>query len=164
LLENINKKKMKKIAAIVVMSIFMVGCSPEGRDYSEYKELSPMEEWLKKDVIVFKVPIEKENQEYNMSLAYRYVVGHNHEIVKVKITETTPSGKVESVEHDLNMLDENGYYKGDGSLGIIDTEHLIVANKIFKEKGTYNYKIEHMMPNDPVEFAIEIGVILDKIK
>ena len=155
---------MRKTAAIVVMLICLVGCSIEGRDYAEYKELSPMEEWLKKDVIVFKVPIEKDNLEYNMSLAYRYVVGHSHEIVKVKITETTPSGKVESVEYDLNMLDENGYYKGDGSLGIIDTEHLILANKTFKEKGTYNYEIEHMMPSDPIEFAVEIGVILDQVK
>jgi gliding motility-associated lipoprotein GldH len=155
---------MKKIAAILVMLTCMAGCSLEGRDYAEYKELSPMEEWLKKDIIEFKVPVEKENQEYNMSLAYRYVVGHNHEIVIVKVTETSPSGKEESVEYDLNMLDENGYYKGDGSLGIIDTEHLISANKIFKEKGTYNYKIEHMMPNDPIEFAIEIGVILDQVK
>ena len=155
---------MRKIAAIVVMLICMVGCSIEGRYYAEYKELSPMEEWLKKDVIMFKVPIEKDNLEYNMSLAYRYVVGHSHEIVKVKITETTPSGKVESVEYDLNMLDENGYYKGDGSLGIIDTEHLILANKTFKEKGTYNYKIEHMMPNDPIKFAVEIGLVLDQGK
>ena len=155
---------MKKIVATVVMLICMVGCSLEGRDYAEYKELSPMEEWLRKDIIEFTVPIEKENQEYNMSLAYRYVVGHNHEVVKVKVTETSPSGIEESVEHDLNMLDENGYYKGDGSLGIIDTEHLIVANKIFKEKGTYKYKIEHMMPNNPIEFAIEIGVILDQVK
>lgn len=154
---------MKNIAVIVLMLTCMAGCQTEGRDYAEYKDLSPMEEWLKKDIIAFKVPIEKENQEYNMSLAYRYVVGHNHEIVIVKVTETSPSGKEESVEYDLNMLDESGYYKGDGSLGIIDTEHLIVANKIFKEKGTYNYKIEHMMPNDPIEFAIEIGVILDKV-
>ena len=155
---------MKKTAAIVVMLIVMVGCSIEGRDYAEYKELSPMEEWLKKDVIGFNVPIEKDNQEYNMSLAYRYVVGHNHEIVKIKITETSPSGKVESVEYDLNMLDENGYFKGDGSLGVIDTEHMILANKIFKEKGTYNYKIEHMMPSDPIAFAVEIGMILDQVK
>jgi hypothetical protein len=41
---------------------------------------------------------------------------------------------------------------------------LISANKIFKEKGAYNYKIEHLMPNDPIEFAIEIGVILDQVK
>jgi len=155
---------MKNIAAILIILTFMSGCSLEGRDYAEYKELSPMEEWLKKDVIVFKVPIEKDNLEYNMSLAYRYVVGHNHEIVKVKITETSPSGKVESLECDLNMLDENGYYKGDGSLGIIDTEHVISANKMFKETGIYNYEIEHMMPNDPNEFAVEIGVILDKVK
>jgi gliding motility-associated lipoprotein GldH len=155
---------MKKIAAILVMLTCMAGCSLEGRDYAEYKVLSPMEEWLRKDIIEFKVPIVKEDQKYNMSLAYRYVVGHNHEVVKVKVTETSPSGIEESVEHDLNMLDENGYYKGDGSLGIIDTEHLIVANKIFKEMGTYKYKIEHMMPNNPIEFAVEIGVILDQVK
>lgn len=155
---------MKKIAGILVMLTCMAGCSLEGRDYAEYKELSPMEEWLRKDIIEFKIPIEKENQEYNMSLAYRYVVGHKHESVKVKVSETSPSGKEESLEHDLNMLDESGYYKGDGSLGIIDTEHLVSANKVFKEKGIYTYKIEHLMPNNPIEFATEIGMILDRVK
>ena len=155
---------MKNIVAIVLTLICMIGCYPEGRDYAEYKELSPMEEWLRKDIIEFKVPIEKENQEYNMSLAYRRLVGHNHDVVKVKVTEISPSGIKESIEHDLNMLDESGYKKGDGSLGIIDTEHLIVPNKRFKEKGTYTYKIEHMMPNDPIVFAVEIGVILDQVK
>lgn len=155
---------MKKYFTILVMSICILGCQPEGREYIEHKELSPLVEWLKKDVIEFKVPIEKENQEYKMSLAFRYAYGYQHEVLKVKVIEISPDGKEESKEYELKVLDEHGEYIGEPALGFLDSEHLIEANKIFKEKGTYTFKIEHMMPNDPVNYAMEIGVILDKVK
>jgi gliding motility-associated lipoprotein GldH len=155
---------MKKIIAILVISISILGCQPEGRKYIEHKELSPLVEWLKKDVIEFKVPIEKENQEYKMSLAFRYVHGYQHEVLKVKVIETSPSGNKEAKEYQLKIIDKNGAYIGDPALSFFDSEHLVETNKIFKEKGVYTYKVEHMMPNDPVNYAMEIGIILDEIK
>jgi gliding motility-associated lipoprotein GldH len=155
---------MKKIVAVLLISIGIIGCQPEGRKYIEHKELSPLVEWLKKDVIEFKVPIEKENQEFKMSLAFRYVHGYQHKVLKVKVTENSPSGKLTSKEYELKVTDQNGDYIGDPTLSFFDSEHVIETNKLFKEKGTYTYKIEHMMPNDPVNLAMEIGVILDEIK
>lgn len=155
---------MKKIFAILIISISMLGCQPEGREYIEHKELSPQLEWLKKDVIEFKVPIEKENQEFKMSLAFRCVEGFQHEVLKVNVIETSPSGKEESKEYELTLKDKQGKYIGDPVLKFYDSEHVIETNKIFGEKGVYSYKIEHMMPNDPVNSALEIGVILDNVE
>ncbi len=155
---------MKKILAILITSILMLGCQPEGRKYIEHKELSPLLEWLKKDVREFKVPIEKENQKYDMSLDFRYVEGYQYKVLKVSVTETTPSGKESTSVHELKLVDEHGEYIGEPALSFFDSEHLIEENKVFKEKGTYTYNIEHVMPNDPVNFAMEIGVILDEVK
>ena len=36
----------------------------------------------------------------------------------------------------------------------MDSEHLIEQRKKYEEKGTYTYKIEHIMPTDPLHMAI----------
>lgn len=155
---------MKNIFTILIMSILLIGCQPEGREYVEHKELSPLVEWLKKDVIEFKVPIEKENQEYKMSLAFRYTEGFEYKTLKVKVNETSPSGKEESKEYELTILDEHGDYIGEHAGAFIDSEHVVETKKVFKEKGSYTYKIEHMMPNDPVSYSLDIGLIMDVVK
>ena len=99
---------MKNIFTILLLSIFILGCQPEGREYIEHKELSPMLEWLKKDVIEFQIPIEKENQEFKMSLAFRYLHGYQYEGLKVKVTETSPSGKEKTKEYELKLIDKMG--------------------------------------------------------
>ncbi|PKP47186.1 MAG: hypothetical protein CVT95_05955 [Bacteroidetes bacterium HGW-Bacteroidetes-12] len=82
----------------------------------------------------------------------------------LKITETSPSGKESVNEYELKIRDEKGNYLGDPGYDIIDSEHLVEPNKKYEETGTYTYVIEHIMPNDPLNFAMEVGIIVDKVK
>lgn len=156
--------KMNKLFALLILSISFISCQPEGRVFSENQDLSPNLEWLKKDVLEFKVPIEDISSAYDMSVAFRYATGYQFQVAKVKITETSPSGNETVKEYDLKVRDENGDYIGDAGLDIWDSEHLIESDKKYQEKGTYTYKVEQNMPSDPMNFAMEIGVILDKAK
>lgn len=155
---------MKKILTVIAVTISLVACQPEGRIYNEHQELSPEVEWLKKDVKTFNVPIVATNQMYNLSLSFRYANGYQYQTANVKVTETSPSGKETVKEYELKVREETGEYIGEAGYDIWDSEHLVEPNKKFEETGTYTYKIEHIMPNDPMNFAMEIGVILDKAK
>ena len=64
----------------------------------------------------------------------------------------------------MKIRDDNGAYLGEPGYDIWDSEHVIESNKTYSEKGTYIYVIEHNMPDDPLNFAMEVGVILDEIK
>ena len=59
---------MKRLLSILAMAIGLIACQPEGRIYVKHQELSPMLEWLKKDIREFKVPIIDNSIAYNMSL------------------------------------------------------------------------------------------------
>lgn len=155
---------MIRLLVTLTIVISMVACQPEGRVYVKHAELSPDLEWLKKDVREFKVPIEDNSIAYNLSLSFRYAYGYQFKVVKVKVTETSPSGKKNVSNFDLSVRDEDGNYIGEPGYDIWDSEHLVVPNKQFSETGTYTYVIEHNMPIDPVNFAMEIGVIFDKVK
>ena len=155
---------MKRLLVILIIAISLFACQPEGRIYVEYQELSPELEWLKKDAREFKVPINDKSIAYNMSLSFRYVNGYEDQVVKVKVTETSPGGIEAVKEYDLKVREENGDYIGEVAYEIWDSEHMVESNKKYKETGSYTYVIEHNMPKDPLNSVMEIGVILEKVK
>ena len=63
----------------------------------------------------------------------------------------------------LKIRNEAGEYLGEAGGDIWDSEHLVEANKKYDEQGTYSYRITHVMPQDPLNFGMDIGVILDKV-
>lgn len=153
---------MKKLFALLILVPVLWSCEPEGRVFSENKDLSAQLQWLKKDAIEFKIPVDDISSAYDMGLTFRFSEGYQFKVLKVKITETSPSGNLLVNEYELKIREENGDYIGEAALDIWDSEHQIETGKKYEEKGTYTYSIEHNMPSDPVHFAMEIGVILDK--
>ncbi len=142
---------------------FLFSCQPEGRIYEKHKELSPNVEWKKSDKIVFDVNIEDANTVYNQSIAFRYAYGFPYDLLKVKVTRKSPSGDVAEAVYDLLVRDEKGEYIGEAGYDIWDSEHLVETSIKFPEKGNYEFTIEPQMPDDPVPYAMEIGLVLDKV-
>ena len=114
------------------------------------------------DSRTFKVPITDNDIAYKMSLSFRFATGYQYQTANVKVTEISPSGKETVNEYELKVREANGEYIGDPGLDIWDSEHLVEANKKYEETGNYTYVIEQNTPVDPLNFAMEIGVILDK--
>jgi len=155
---------MKKLLTVLAIATSLIACQSEDRIYIEHQELSPELEWLKKDVRTFKVPVSDNSQAYNLSLSFRYTSGYQYQTANVKVTETSPSGKESVKEYELKVREANGDYIGEPGFDIWDSEHLVEANKKYEETGTYTYVLEQNTPVDPLNFAMEIGVILDKAK
>ena len=155
---------MRIAVAVSIILLGLIACLPEGRIFVEHQELSPDFEWLKKDFRKFNVPIEDTGLVYNLSLSFRYANGYRYKTVTVEVTETSPSGKETVKEYELNVRKDNGDYIGEAGFDIWDSEHLVETNKKYEETGTYTYVIEQNTPVDPLNFAMEIGVILDMVK
>lgn len=155
---------MKKLLTVLVIAASLFACQPEDRVFLEHQDLSPEVEWLKKDARTFKIPITNNNQAYNMSLSFRYANGYQYQTANVKVTETSPSGKETIKEYELKVREANGDYIGEAGYDIWDSEHLVESNKKYEETGTHTYVIEQNTPVDPLNFAMEIGLILDKSK
>ena len=154
---------MRKLLTIIAVSVSLLACQSENRIYIEHQELSPELEWLKKDIREFELPIDDNSIAYNMSLSFRYATGYQYQTANVKVTETSPSGNETVNEYELKVREANGDYIGEAGFDIWDSEHMVEPNKTYKETGTYKYVIEQNTPVDPLNFAMEIGVILDKV-
>ena len=153
---------IKRFIGIFIVGFGLISCHPEGRIYVEHEKLSPDVEWLKDDNKEFKVPIEDNSLDFKMSLSFRYANGYQFQVAKVKVKEVSPSGKEQTYNYSLKVREDDGNYIGDAGYDIWDSEHVVEPIKKYKEKGVYTYTIEHDMPDDPLNFAMEIGIILDK--
>ena len=154
---------MKNTLYILLLTIGLLSCQPKDRVFVEYEDLSPNIEWLKSDIIEFEIPIEDTNQVYKMSLSFRYANGYRFKTIDLLVTETSPNGEKENFNFSSAVRDSDGNYIGEPGYDIWDSEHLMIAKKKFKEKGVYHYTIEQMMPVDPLNYAMEIGLILDQV-
>lgn len=155
---------MRKLVTILILALGLLACQPEGQIYNEHKELSPGLEWLKKDVREFKVPIDDNSVSYNVSLSFRYLSSFQPHVVKVKVTEIDPDGNEIVEEYDLKVRDEGGDYIGEFAYEIWDSKHLIVPGKNYSKPGLYTYLVEHNMDTAPLKNAMEIGMIVEKVK
>lgn len=155
---------MKKVILSLVIFSFLFSCKPEGRIYENHEELSPMVEWLKKDVVSYDVDVQDISVKYDLSLALRYATGYQYPTLLVSIEVVSPKGKVEVLPAELTVVNSDGTYKGEPGFDIWDYEELVVKNIEFKEKGTYKFNITQNMPEDPLNFAMELGLIIDKSK
>lgn len=157
---------MKRILPVIalIFTLFFASCTPEGRLFEQHQELSPNVEWLQKDARTFEVPVADNSVPYNVSISFRYANGYQWQVAKIKVTETSPSGKETVSNVELKVREDNGDYVGEAGFDIWDSEHLVMPGKQFEETGTYTYKLEHDMPADPLNFAMEIGMVLDQVK
>tara|TARA_B100000508_G_scaffold140085_1_gene139985 strand:+ start:75335 stop:75805 length:471 start_codon:yes stop_codon:yes gene_type:complete len=153
-----------QILASALALITLVSCQPEGRIFYENKELSPDLEWKKEDQREFKVEISNTDKAYDLSLTFRYANGFQFNKANVRVTEIDPDGIASVYPYELKVRDENGDYIGEPGLDIWDSEHLVEKGKIYDKQGTYTYIIEHTMPQDPLFYAMEIGLIIDEAK
>jgi len=101
---------------------------------------------------------------YDLSVSFRYAEGYIFDVLRINIKEITPSGIEQNTSHDLKIREANGEYIGEAGFDIWDSEHLIQSELKYEETGTYTYIIEHDMPTDPLNYSMEIGLILDKSK
>jgi gliding motility-associated lipoprotein GldH len=135
---------LKYIVGVFSLTM-LLSCQPEGRVYNEFKVLSPNLEWLKKDVRVFSIPVSQSEIGYNLSLSFRHSDAYMRNNLKVKITETSPSGVEKVLNHTVKLKDESGKFVGEPGFDIWDVEDVIESNYQYLEIGTYEYKIEHQI-------------------
>ena len=153
---------MKKITIFLFLLTFLFGCKNENTIYSKYKDLSEGGVWNQEDQLFFKVQVKDISSLYELKFLFRHLRGFAYRDLNIKVTEISPSKRESVSEYSLNLVDENGDYLGSEAMSIIDCETVVESNKQYSEKGVYIYKIEHIMSVPSIDYALELGLIVNK--
>lgn len=156
---------MKNLPALLLaLTLFLTACTPSNVIYEEHKQLSPELEWKKADARTFDVEISDNSKAYDVKLAFRYATGFQFKNLKLNVIETTPSGETKTHAVTLTVINDKGDYIGEPGLDIWDSTHPFLNSVNFTQTGIYSYTIQHDMPQDALQMAMEVGLIVEAVQ
>ena len=153
---------MKKILLFILIASFFAACNSS----NIYKESYSFEnyQWQKSNPATFKVSTHQVNIPYSIELGIRYIHGFQYTDLGMELQYTSPSGVSDSKTIIFKVRSENGEYEGSGMGDIWDLSLIADEGFIFEEKGTYTFKVVHIMENDIVGFIDEVNFKISKIE
>lgn len=151
---------LPRFTAFLFIASCLLSCSDGRTIYEKHEKLSPDLEWLRSDVKTFTIDIQENARPVEFAIAFRCASGYAYDKMLVRMTEVAPNGEKLSSDIDIEVRKQNGDFYGDKGFDIIDITQVIDAKKQYPAFGKYTYTIEHRMPEDKVDFAMEIGLIV----
>jgi len=160
----VKKQKIMKrytLLIIIAFALFLSACN-ENRVYEKHRKNFTEYNWEKSKVLEFSPTIENINAEYQIYFAFRYIYGFPQEKIDINVEITSPSGVITNTVYTAVLRDgtnEYGVCAGD----YCDLEHLLEDNYKFQETGTYTFKVSQLTNEDPLQWVMEVGLIIDII-
>ncbi|MBN2776901.1 MAG: hypothetical protein JXR36_04635 [Bacteroidales bacterium] len=154
---------MKKISFLTFLTfaILLSSCNPN-RIYEKHRKNFTDYKWNKTNVLEFSPVIDDIDAEYQIHIAFRHIYGFQNDAIDLNVEVTTPSGDVSNNIYTINVRSGNEYF-GECAGDYCDLEQIIQNNYKFPETGTYKYKITQVTNDDPLQWVMEVGLIVDKI-
>ncbi len=147
---------------LVVIGVSFSGCKPSL--YKHFIDI-PSNVWQKDNVVIFKVEMEKPIQKADVRLAIRYVEGYFYDHLKVNVKRTSPSNEVLTKDINIQMMDKEGNYIGEGMGDLWDIEQTLDNGfEGFGEAGTYQYEFSQTMDDNQFPLVVEVGLIVEEIE
>lgn len=153
-------RNISSTCLVLGLLVLLTACDGNIREFGNIAQL----QWKSDQIITVKLNIDDTRQKYNMLVGLRHASNIQMGAVKVKIKQTSPSGKTLEKEYILPLRDkETGDLLGSAMGDMCDTDTPIGKDVQFDEKGIYTFDISQLMGDDISPF-LEAGIILNQIK
>ena len=135
---------MKNYIYLFVLALLLTSCD-SNKIFSEYTDIDNFL-WKRDHVITYEANIDDPDTVYDVYLALRHTTYYAWANIKVNCTVVYPGGEERTMDHDIMLRNEDGTFKAEGAGDLWDIEYRILEKASFKEKGTYVFKIQNIMP------------------
>ena len=140
----------------IVLLLFTFTACNKNRIFHEVKKFENFK-WDKPDKIHFETSIEQIDNQYDLFLNLRYIVGFPYKFLHLNIEITDPDGKIKTNELSIQIISDEKKYIGDGAGSYWDIDYPIPEYP-FDKKGNYKISIAHEMNENTLNWINEIGI------
>ncbi len=121
------------------------------------------QEWNSKVTPTVKFVIEDTTSLYNVFIVMRHTDAYNYSNVWVKCTVIAPGDPVKKTEqYDLTLATNDHGWLGTGMDDIFESRILIQPSTKFTKLGEYQFILQQIMREDPLEHVLNVGLRLEK--
>lgn len=142
---------------ILFLLILLTFCSPAKKDIVVY-QCFIKHTWYRFDKLIFKVPIEKENLEYDIF----FFVNHSRKIqfenINFSMIMNTPSGEERINQYSLLLQRNPGEYSGKCEKDSCNAEIALKRSIKITEKGFLIIEIESLVPRMEIPELFGAGI------
>lgn len=154
---------MKTVYFIVLFFyMLLVGCATN--DLFERTERFPAHEWQSGLQPSMKFDITDTVSLYNIYVVIRHTDAYRYNNIWLNITTQSPNDTPRTQLLDISLADNARGWLGSGMDDIYDRRARITEVPIRLKKGTYTFKLQQAMREDPLGYVLSAGIRVEKVK
>ena len=153
---------MKQIFLFFITSFLLVACTTV--DVFEKNITIPKHEWSSsfKPEIIFN--ISDTVSRYNIFAVIRHTDAYRYKNIWMNMYTQFPGDSVKKQKLDLQLATDDKGWLGSGMDDIFEHRVLITDEPKLLRAGTYRFRLEHIMREDPLEYVMNVGIRVEKVK
>lgn len=148
---------------IILLMVVFAGCT--SLDTFEKNVSLPGHEWKSsfKPEIAFN--ISDTTSRYNIYIVIRHTDAYRYNNIWLNVYLQFPGDTIRKQQLDLRLATDDRGWLGSGMDDIFEHRVLITREpQYLRTTGTYRFRLEHIMREDPLQYMMNIGVRVEKEK
>lgn len=150
------------LAYVLFVSLLLVSCG--SIDVFEKNTAFKNHSWKSSEPSKIAFTITDTASLYNIFLVFRHTDAYGYNNIWVKITRKGPDTTY-SQQLDVSLASNDKGWFGTGMGDIWEHRILLTAQPVsFPKSGQYEFVTEHIMRQDPLEYVMNVGMRVEKVK
>jgi gliding motility-associated lipoprotein GldH len=162
----LNKSILNYISYFVLLTSFFLLPACGKVDVFEKNATIPQQSWSSnyKPEITFTIQPEDTTSRYNIFIVIRHTDAYRYKNIWLNINTESPGGVTNNQPLNLQLATDNKGWLGSGMDDIFEHRIQITPpqNPERLSAGTYRFKLENIMREDPLKNVINVGIRLEK--
>ncbi len=152
---------MKNYRALLLL-VFATSCNTIDL-YEKTKSFSN-HRWASSEKPTFNFDIGDTTVPYNIFIVFRHTDAYNFNNLWLNVTTIPPGDTATKQQLDLKLADNNKGWLGSGMDDIFEHRIQITRSPVLLRKGKYQFMLQQIMREDPLENVMNAGIRVEKVK
>jgi len=152
---------IQKLFMLIILSV-LFGCN--NRAVIDTSQEINERRWGYDNKVTFPVKIDDAGKAYNIYFNLRHTADYKYSNIFILIHEGGPGMKPITERKELQLAYPDGEWFGSGSGNLYSYQLLIKENYRFPKAGTYTFKFEQNMRDNPLREISDVGIRVEPVQ
>jgi len=153
---------VKKFFIYTCLYVSIAGCST--LDVYEKTAFFPEHEWKSSNKPSFTFTVEDTVSAYHIFVIFRHEDAYHYNNLWLNITTQAPRDTARTQQVNITLADNKKGWLGTGMDDVFDHRARITRAPTKLKKGNYTFILEQHMREEPLQFVLNAGIRVEKVK
>jgi len=152
---------LRTYTGLVLLIMLLHGCTT--LDVYEKTAPLPRHEWQSSNSLPFTFDIQDSTSYYNFYFVIRHTESYHYNNIWINLNFAFPNQKPRTQRFNIELANANNGWLGTAMDDIIEQRLLINKQPLRLQPGTYQFTIQQIMREDPLQNVLNAGLRVEKV-